>query len=918
VTINPNFEITQLSALDFNDAEVIDVSANRSYGRRFKVKVGDIESKEYVLSDLFKRAQELSINKESAYEKSANLNSLKKFLKTLKTADALAEVTYSQREYWWYRFRTEFHRIFNFGSHSEKIKALKTQIKNEIALSNKALDDIEIINDAVKCRNIDAIKQFALAGTNFNVSGRDGKTILNNAILYGNIEIVKALIDKGADCNFSDVDGKTPLMCAIIFRKEEIVKFFLKNERLEINQVDKEGETALIKAVIHPSKEMVELLLANEKLEINRQNNEGMTALSYAALLKQKDILRLLLKHEKIEIGNEVICAVISECTEIVELFLEIESLNINHQDREGLTALNNATSNLKYLECVELILRCENIDINLADNDGITPLMRALILGKTEVVKLLLAEEKIEVNYQDKKGRTALNYAIANSNYIELIEILLQCKKIDINLPDNDGLTPLMRALSYNNEEGFKLLLAEEKIEVNHKDKKGLATLIYAISFDQKDMLELLLNDERVDVNLQNGFGQTALSYAIHYDHKDSLELLLRHEKININLQDNKGRTGLMLALMLGRNEILEILKKAILPNDLLKQKEMMKIKMLAHSANLGGSIQLQSLGEKTYDLLHLEGSYSFYFLKKMSKSTKHFSQFHIEAIKDNELLKLLDLFETGLNPSEVRTIERIEKGLPVFLSTGFLEHSVFVILNGPYFILCNRGAAMREVVEVFQYDPQKLTMDVLKKINEVKSLKIEDYKKLFFEELPATLGFKPKGLFELELEELCAQSLPVQTIGNCAWASPEAGVFIFFALSTLLDDKGVHASSWIRRTQAREINNKFNKWLSFTQNYQLELYLDQRVIRIENEKIARPKVLDIDYSVLIRSIKSILSTASKAPNRDESLNILKTILTKTLSSKSSGDIKAAEDILDSIGTITSDEMKLKFEQVL
>ena len=68
MTISSNFKIKQMVASDFNGAEIIDVSAGRSYGRRFKLKIGEGESKEYILSDLYQRVRKLS-KKENEFKK---------------------------------------------------------------------------------------------------------------------------------------------------------------------------------------------------------------------------------------------------------------------------------------------------------------------------------------------------------------------------------------------------------------------------------------------------------------------------------------------------------------------------------------------------------------------------------------------------------------------------------------------------------------------------------------------------------------------------------------------------------------------------------------------------------------------------------------------------------------------------------
>lgn len=65
-----DFKIKNLKAVDYKQAEIIDVSIKRPYGRRFKIKLADDSlSKEYRLNDIFKKVKKLSKEDSDPFKK---------------------------------------------------------------------------------------------------------------------------------------------------------------------------------------------------------------------------------------------------------------------------------------------------------------------------------------------------------------------------------------------------------------------------------------------------------------------------------------------------------------------------------------------------------------------------------------------------------------------------------------------------------------------------------------------------------------------------------------------------------------------------------------------------------------------------------------------------------------------------------
>ena len=68
-----------------------------------------------------------------------------------------------------------------------------------------------VINGAAAGGDIEAVKEFLVAGTDVNVKDGWGWTPLHNAAWWGHKEIAELLLANGADVDAKDEDGYTPL-----------------------------------------------------------------------------------------------------------------------------------------------------------------------------------------------------------------------------------------------------------------------------------------------------------------------------------------------------------------------------------------------------------------------------------------------------------------------------------------------------------------------------------------------------------------------------------------------------------------------------------------------------------------------------------------------------------------------------------
>jgi len=182
------------------------------------------------------------------------------------------------------------------------------------------------IHSAVGGGDVEAVKEFLVAGADVNVKAQFGETLLHAAVSNNHKEIAELLIKEGADVNAVAMDDvfseKTPLdaannhnqgAVAVLLRKHggktreeleapidaakkgdiETVKQHLA-AGADVNYRNKNGDTLLNYAAFLGHKEIVELLLENGA-DMNAKGLADWTPLHLAAQNKQEQIVQLLI-----------------------------------------------------------------------------------------------------------------------------------------------------------------------------------------------------------------------------------------------------------------------------------------------------------------------------------------------------------------------------------------------------------------------------------------------------------------------------------------------------------------------------------------------------------------------------------------------------------------------------------------------
>lgn len=193
--------------------------------------------------------------------------------------------------------------------------------------SNQKDRNKDLLNLAVRSKNLDAVKILLKNQVNPNLQDKEGKTALIEAVCgnnlgslrkslnyadpnprFGNIglidivtiNIIRELLNAGANPNLRDKEGNTALMVAVLTNNLGIVRELLNqlSQRVESdpNLRGKDGDTPLIKAVLMSNLDIVQELL-KYNANPNLRNKEGNTALILAIKENKLEIASLLLKY---------------------------------------------------------------------------------------------------------------------------------------------------------------------------------------------------------------------------------------------------------------------------------------------------------------------------------------------------------------------------------------------------------------------------------------------------------------------------------------------------------------------------------------------------------------------------------------------------------------------------------------------
>ncbi len=445
-------------------------------------------------------------------------------------------------------------------------------------------------------------------------------------------EIAKYLIDKGAGVDIVDNQGNTCLISAADNGHEELCLKLLNETDTNPHAKDMYNCTPLLSSCKKGLKNVVPLLLARN-VELDHQDDHGWTALMYATTKENIDIVNMLLaananadcepKEGPYQGLTALIRAAYKGYKDICRVLIEKGNANVNHQNKEGSSALSYASEGGRY-EVVDLLLE-HNTDVEtMYFEDGKTPLLFAACnatnsardvdkgIDHIKVIRSLIAKGA-NIEKTDKGGQTALIHA-SMEGFTEAAQCLCEANA-QINIFDSYKQSPLMSACRRNKVETATVLVDVGRADIDLLSPYNASPLTLAAERGHLNAVEFLL-ERGIKLSTVNARhtpcskegeklvdGRTALMLAISNtapftENRKEICLKLVNYYCDLNVQDDSGHTALMHLAKRGTairtsysKEIAEAMikrKSKILPKrHRSKENQIMNVKEKVYSYN-------------------------------------------------------------------------------------------------------------------------------------------------------------------------------------------------------------------------------------------------------------------------------------------------------------------------------------------
>lgn len=289
---------------------------------------------------------------------------------------------------------------------------------------------------------------------------------LQHAVSNNDFEIAKKYLEQGANPNGSNQYDLTPLMITALNGNLEMAKLLI-SKGADVNVKDKNGNTALTYCsnygyiIIAKSADAnvvkdkygyikIAKFLVENGADINHRNKDGITALEQA--------LEQAAKINKFELAKF-----------LIENGADHKSIN------KSLVIVSGQSdgwgiSNKKEREEFLHYLISHNADVNAKNCIGVSALSNAVLVDNLEFAKTLLCNGA-NVNSKDYKGDTALMFACAKENW-EITNLLID-NGANVNIKNNEGKTALEYYKKRCKSPNSKIVsLLQSKMQIKPKAK--------------------------------------------------------------------------------------------------------------------------------------------------------------------------------------------------------------------------------------------------------------------------------------------------------------------------------------------------------------------------------------------------------------------------------------------------------------
>lgn len=336
--------------------------------------------------------------------------------------------------------------------------------------------------------------------------------------------------------------------------------------------------------------------------------------------------------------------------------------------------------------------------------------------------------------------------------------------------------------------------------------------------------------------ITMKSGKPVTALHIAVAKKHEDVSKLLVGLGA-NPNEQSEMG-TPSDIAKQLQLHEITECFDRVLTKEEKTSDKEARLRKLLSHAFECKGDspLSLEINPQEEIHNIDLQGTFAEYHWSKFGKTFSEFGPTH--NIDSDTVKTISSACKNAANHDSISYQDRVkawEEGQPVIINTGSYSHHMSVLIMGDRLVILDRGGGYlrgkrNQTIATYKFEG-KLTADIIEKIETAHTTWQGSYtkasEKYFGKELPKLLSYNPES--EIRLNKL---QLPIQKMGNCAWANCEGLIFIMMVLIKCKKE-GIDLNS-IEKENVQKLNEVitserilYEDWRSYQQLRIVERYM-------------------------------------------------------------------------------------------
>ncbi|ERJ13808.1 ankyrin repeat domain-containing protein [Haloplasma contractile] len=355
------------------------------------------------------------------------------------------------------------------------------------------------IRKSIQNQVVNDYRDYMNNGKQLSFAYEDGTTIIELLVAENDLEHARQLLENGYDLSLITNHQIDVLANLIAHNKNvnnddlnQIILTLVSHIPSELNNEDLSGFSILFNAIEADNDVVVNDLLTYEEMDVHKRY-KGLTPLLFACKNANSDlrIIQSLTEHgasleDQDELGNNCLFSAVNQQNQVlVEYLLQLDDIDVNHQNQKKQSVLHLAISNASF-NIVKTLLE-HDIDLSLKDV------------------------------YGDTAFQSAFKFSVDSDDYLDsLFDVFDQmiAKGAPVDTVNNQGYTSLFYAIAQNNRELVGYLVENTSIDVNQQDLEGNTALLFAIKYDREELALLLLeHDGNKDIENNAGVSPKELA---------------------------------------------------------------------------------------------------------------------------------------------------------------------------------------------------------------------------------------------------------------------------------------------------------------------------------------------------------------------------------------------------------------------